>query len=78
MGRRAAGADRGPHPLVHATHGGRDLDAVVHADAAIVLGLAAGVLTLDDSRGLVDIDGDEAAARAVLNPRRANEGAAAR
>lgn len=59
-------------------HDGRDLDAVVRADAAIVLGLAAGVLTLDDIRGLVDLDGDEAAARAVLNPRRANDGAAAR
>jgi DNA-binding HxlR family transcriptional regulator len=47
-------------------HDGRGLDAVVRADAAIVLGLAAGVLILDDARGLVDIDGDEAAVRAVL------------
>lgn len=49
-------------------HDGRDLDAVVRADAAIVLGLAAGVLTIDDTAGLVDIEGDEAAVRAVLNP----------
>ena len=49
-------------------HDGRDLDAVVRADASIVLGLAAGVLGLDDTRGLVDIEGDEAAVRAVFNP----------
>jgi hypothetical protein len=60
-------------------HDGRDLDAVVHADASIVLGLAAGVLGLDDARGLVDIEGDEAAVRAVFNPRRTDaEGAAHR
>jgi DNA-binding HxlR family transcriptional regulator len=47
---------------------GRDLDAVVRADAPIVLGLAAGVLGLDDTRGLVEIEGDEAAVRAVFNP----------
>ncbi len=47
-------------------HDGRDLDAVVRADAAIVLGLAARVLTLDDMRGLVDIEGDETAVRAVF------------
>lgn len=50
-------------------HDGRDLDAVVRADAPIVLGLAAGVLTLDDTTGLVDIEGDDAAAQAVFNPR---------
>jgi len=47
---------------------GRDLDAVVRAEAPIILGLAAGVLDLDDTRGLVDIEGDEAAVRAVFNP----------
>lgn len=52
-------------------HDGRDLDAVVRADASIVLGPAAGVLTLDDTLGLVDIEGDEAAVRAVFNPGRA-------
>jgi DNA-binding HxlR family transcriptional regulator len=51
-------------------HDGRDLDAVIRADAAIVLGLAAGVLNLDDSRALVDIEGDESALRAVFNPPR--------
>jgi DNA-binding HxlR family transcriptional regulator len=50
-------------------HDGRDLDAVVRADAVIVLGLAAGALPLDDTtRGLIEIDGDEAAVRTVFNP----------
>jgi len=49
-------------------HDGRDLDAVVRAEAPIILGLAAGVLDLDDTRGLVDIEGDEAAVRAVFTP----------
>ena len=49
-------------------HDGGDLDAVVRADGSIILGLAAGVLTLNDTRGLVDIEGDEAAVRAVFNP----------
>jgi DNA-binding HxlR family transcriptional regulator len=48
-------------------HDGRDLDAVIRADASIVLGLAAGVLGLDDTRGLVDIEGDESAVRAVFS-----------
>ena len=52
-------------------HDGGDLDAVVSADAAVVLGLAAGVLTLDGTVGLAGIEGDEAAVRAVFNPRRA-------
>src|SRR5439155_7025154 len=51
------------------SHGGGDLDAVVRGDAPIILGLAAGVLTLDDTPGLVDIEGDEAAVRAVFTPR---------
>lgn len=59
-------------------HDGRDLDAVVRADASIVLGLAAGVLTLDDTLGLVDIEGDEAAVRAVFNSRRADVGGSVR
>jgi len=49
-------------------HDGGDLDAVVRADAAIVLGLAAGVLTFDDTLGLVDLEGDEAAVRAIFTP----------
>lgn len=47
-------------------HDGRELDAVVHADAAVVLGLAAGMLALDDVSALVDIEGDETAVRAVF------------
>lgn len=48
-------------------HDGTDLDAVVRADAPIVLGLAAGVLTLDDTRELVTIEGDETALRALFS-----------
>jgi DNA-binding HxlR family transcriptional regulator len=48
-------------------HEGGDLDAVVRADASIVLGLAAGALTLDDTRGLVEVEGDEAAARVLFD-----------
>ncbi|GAA4521318.1 winged helix-turn-helix transcriptional regulator [Actinoallomurus oryzae] len=51
-----------------ALHDGRDLDVVVRADAPIVLGLAAGALTLDDVHGLVDVEGDETAARALFGP----------
>ncbi|BBZ10763.1 winged helix-turn-helix transcriptional regulator [Mycobacterium branderi] len=47
-------------------HDGRKLDAVVSGDAPIILGLAAGALALDDVLGLVDIQGDEAAVRAVF------------
>ena len=45
-------------------HDGRDLDAVVRAEPAIVLGLAAGVLTLDQTG--VEIEGDEATVRALF------------
>ncbi|WP_062991382.1 winged helix-turn-helix transcriptional regulator [Nocardia anaemiae] len=47
-------------------HDGRPLDAVLRAEAAIVLGLAAGMLDLDGIRALVDIEGDETALRAVF------------
>ncbi|MGO4649816.1 winged helix-turn-helix transcriptional regulator [Nocardia sp. 2YAB30] len=47
-------------------HDGRVLDAVVRAEAAIVLGLAAGMLDLDEIRTLVDIEGDETALRAIF------------
>lgn len=50
-------------------HDGRDLDAVVRADAALVLGLAAGALPIDEALELVDIEGDEAAVRAVFKAR---------
>jgi DNA-binding HxlR family transcriptional regulator len=52
-------------------HDGRDLDAVVRGDASIILGLAAGVLALDKALRLVDVEGDEAAVRAVFGARRA-------
>jgi hypothetical protein len=55
-------------------HDGGDLDAVVRADAPIILGLAAGALTLNDTYELVDIEGDEAAVRALFNSRRAHAG----
>ena len=50
---------------------GRPLDAVLTAEAPLVLGLAAGALRLDDVTSLVDISGDIAAARAFFEaPRR--------
>ncbi|WP_206793544.1 helix-turn-helix domain-containing protein [Amycolatopsis sp. MtRt-6] len=49
-----------------ARHDGRDCDAVVRADPAIVLGLAAGVLDLDETEAALDIEGDETAVRAVF------------
>lgn len=42
---------------------GRPLVAVLHTEAPLVLGLAAGVLSFDDVAALVEIDGDEAALR---------------
>lgn len=59
---------------VWATHSGievspqddRELDAVLSADAPTILGLAAGMLALDDVLGVVDIQGDEAAVRAIF------------
>ena len=47
-------------------HDGRELDAVISADAQIVLGLAVGMLSLDQVRGMVAIEGDEAIVRDVL------------
>lgn len=47
-------------------HDGRELDAVISADAQIVLGLAVGMLSLDQVRGLVTIEGDEAIVRDVF------------
>ncbi|TSD98065.1 helix-turn-helix transcriptional regulator [Skermania sp. ID1734] len=51
-------------------HEGRELDAIVRAEPPIILGLAAGMLTLDNVHELVDIDGDEAAVRTVLSAQR--------
>ncbi|MGE2719285.1 winged helix-turn-helix transcriptional regulator [Mycolicibacterium celeriflavum] len=45
---------------------GDEFDAVLRADASIVLGLAAGLLKLEDVGELIEIDGDEAALRAVF------------
>ncbi|MGW0201221.1 winged helix-turn-helix transcriptional regulator [Nonomuraea sp. NPDC003201] len=59
-------------------HAGGDLDAVVRAEAPIILGLAAGALTLNDAHGLVDIEGDEAAVRALFNSRRTHAGGSTR
>ncbi|SEH48247.1 DNA-binding transcriptional regulator, HxlR family [Mycolicibacterium rutilum] len=44
-----------------------EFDAVLRADAQIVLGLATGMLTLDDMAELVDIDGDKAAVRTLFD-----------
>ena len=46
---------------------GRKLDAVLTAEAQIVLGLAAGLLALDDVAPLVDITGDLAALRVFFD-----------
>ncbi|QNJ92282.1 helix-turn-helix transcriptional regulator [Mycolicibacterium fluoranthenivorans] len=46
---------------------GRELDAVLSANAHLVLGLAAGVLSLADVATLVRIDGDESAVRSFLD-----------
>ena len=42
---------------------GRELAAVLTANAHLVLGLATGMLSLDDVRTVVDIDGNESALR---------------
>ena len=46
---------------------GRKLDAVLTAEGQIVLGLAAGLLSLDDVAALVDIDGDRSALRTFFD-----------
>ncbi|HEX7322055.1 MAG TPA: helix-turn-helix domain-containing protein [Mycobacterium sp.] len=58
---------RATHSGIEVTlHDDRELDAVLSADAPIILGLAAGMLAFDDVRGQVDIQGDEAAVRAIF------------
>ena len=56
-----SGVDIGPDD-------GRELQATVRADAMCILGLAAGALSLTDARalGLVEIEGDEGAVRALF------------
>jgi hypothetical protein len=46
---------------------GRELAAVLTAEGALVLGLSAGVLALDDVRALVEIDGDVSALRNIFD-----------
>lgn len=46
---------------------GREFDAVLKAEAQLVLGLAAGVLKVGDITALVDIDGDESALHAIFD-----------
>ncbi|WP_179474635.1 winged helix-turn-helix transcriptional regulator [Mycolicibacterium vinylchloridicum] len=45
---------------------GREFDAVLRADASITLGLATGLLTLDDVAASIDIDGDRSAVHTVF------------
>lgn len=49
-----------------ARHDGRPLDAVLRSDAMTILGMAAGVLGLEDVREAVELDGDEDAVRAIF------------
>jgi hypothetical protein len=53
---------------------GRDVDAVLSAEAPIVLGLAAGGLTIEAVAPAVVIDGDIAALRAIFQAPRATAG----
>ena len=50
-------------------HDGAEVDATIRADAPILLGLAAGVLPLDQTAGLAAIDGDGSAIRTVFERR---------
>ncbi|MCV7346602.1 winged helix-turn-helix transcriptional regulator [Mycolicibacterium rhodesiae] len=45
---------------------GRALDAVLQTEASIVLGLATGLLTLDDVAAQIQIDGDRTAVKTVF------------
>ena len=47
-------------------HDGRPLDAVLRADAMTILGMAAGLLGLEDVREAVELEGDENALRAIF------------
>jgi DNA-binding HxlR family transcriptional regulator len=55
-----------PSDITVEHHAGRELDAVLHADALTTLGLAAGALPFEDIRKSARIEGDESALRAVL------------
>lgn len=56
--------------LAVSLHDGRDIDAVVRAEPSIILGLAAGMLDLQQVRGLIEIEGDEDAVRALFGAER--------
>ncbi|MCG5430965.1 helix-turn-helix transcriptional regulator [Mycobacterium sp. MYCO198283] len=47
-------------------HDGRALDAIISTDAHVALGLAVGMLNLDQVRAMVNIEGDEAIVRDIL------------
>ncbi|CAM3097992.1 winged helix-turn-helix transcriptional regulator [Skermania piniformis] len=57
-------------------HDGRDLDAVVRGDQTVVLGLAAGALSLDEAcaLGLVEIEGELSVVRALFAGSSAHHG----
>ena len=55
-----------PSEIAVSGPGDGELDAVIRAEAPIVLGLAAGMLNLDAVAELVDVDGDTAAVRTVF------------
>jgi DNA-binding HxlR family transcriptional regulator len=50
-----------------ARHNGGDPDATIRADASIILGLAAGVLTTEQIAGHATIEGDDGAIRTVFD-----------
>jgi hypothetical protein len=53
---------------------GRALDAVLNAEGSLVLGPAAGVLSLDDIAALVDIEGDQSALRTIFDTAKQSRG----
>ncbi|GAA1479628.1 winged helix-turn-helix transcriptional regulator [Gordonia sinesedis] len=56
----------GAEGLEVARHDGRPLDAVLRAEPTLILGMAAGVLRLEDLREVVRIEGDETAVRQIF------------
>ena len=57
----------GPDGFIVEHPDGRQLDAELAAEGQLVLGLAAGLLSLDDMAAFIDTDGDLSALRAVFN-----------
>lgn len=56
----------GDEGLEVARHDGRPLDAVLRAEPMYILGMAAGMLGLDDIRDAVEVQGDVAALRQIF------------